>query len=42
MEIQIEERIARNAGSTLKLDAVIDNFLVTELDREDSIDKLYR
>jgi len=42
MEIQIKETIARKAGSTLKLDDVIDNSLVTKLDREDFIDKLYR
>jgi hypothetical protein len=42
MEIQIEETIARKPGSTLKVDDVIDNSLITELDREDFIDKLYR
>jgi hypothetical protein len=42
MEIQIEETIARKAGSTLKVDDVIDNSLITELHREDFIDKLYR
>ena len=42
MKIQVKETIARKAGSTLKVDDVIDNSLVTELDREDFIDKLYR
>jgi len=35
MEIQIKETIARKAGSTLKVDDVIDISRVTELDRDD-------
>jgi hypothetical protein len=40
MEIQIKETIARKAGSTLKVDDVIDNSLITEIHREDFIDNL--
>jgi hypothetical protein len=42
MEIQVKEAIARKPGSTLKVEDVIDDSLITELDKEGFIDKLYR
>jgi NitT/TauT family transport system substrate-binding protein len=42
MEIQVKEAIARRSGSSLKVEDVIDDSVVTELDKEGFIDKLYR
>jgi NitT/TauT family transport system substrate-binding protein len=42
MEIQVKEAIARKPGSTLKVEDVIDDSVIMELDKEGFIDKLYR
>lgn len=42
MEIQVKEAIARKPGSTLKVEDVIDDSVVTELDKEGFIDSLYK
>jgi NitT/TauT family transport system substrate-binding protein len=42
MEIQVKEAIARKPGSSLKVEDVIDDSVITELDKEGFIDKLYR
>lgn len=42
MEIQVKEAIARKPGSTLKVEDVIDDSVVTELDKEGFIDGLYK
>jgi NitT/TauT family transport system substrate-binding protein len=42
MEIQVKEAIARKPGSSLKVEDVIDDSVVTELEKEGFIDKLYR
>jgi len=34
MEIQVKEALARKPGSTLKIEHVIDDSVVTELDKE--------
>jgi len=41
MEIQLKEALARKPGSTLKIEDLIDDSIVTELDKEGFIEKLY-
>ena len=42
MEIQVKEAIARKPGSTLKVEDVIDDSIVVELEKEGFIDRLYK
>lgn len=42
MEIQVKEALARKPGATLKVDDVIDDSIVVELEKEGFIDKLYK
>jgi len=42
MAIQIKEAQARKSGSSLKVDDLIDDSMVTELDKEGFIDRIYK
>lgn len=42
MEIQVKEAAARKPGSTLKVDDIVDDSLVTELEKEGFISRIYR
>lgn len=42
MEIQVKEAVARKPGSTLKVEDVIDDSIVVELEKEGFIDRLYK
>ena len=42
MEIQVREALARKPGSILKVDDVIDDSIVVELEEEGFIDRLYK
>jgi NitT/TauT family transport system substrate-binding protein len=42
MEIQVKEANARRSGSSLKVEDVIDDSVITELDKEGFIEKLYK
>jgi ABC-type nitrate/sulfonate/bicarbonate transport system substrate-binding protein len=42
MDIQVKEAVARKAGSTLKVEDVIDDSIVVELEKEGFIDRLYK
>ena len=42
MEIQVKEALARKPGATLKVDDVIDDSIVVELEKEGFIDRLYK
>jgi len=42
MDIQVKEAVARKPGSTLKVDDVVDDSIVAELEKEGFIDKLYK
>lgn len=41
-EVQIKEALSRKPGATLKLDDLIDDSIVGELDKSGFIDKIYR
>jgi hypothetical protein len=41
-EVQIKEALSRKPGATLKLDDLIDDSIVRELDKSGFIDKIYR
>jgi len=42
MEIQVKDAVARKPGAVLKVDDVIDDSIVAELEKEGFIDKLYK
>ena len=42
MDIQVKDAVARKPGATLKVDDVIDDSIVAELEKEGFIDKLYK
>jgi NitT/TauT family transport system substrate-binding protein len=42
MDIQVKEAVSRKPGSTLKVEDVIDDSIVSELEKEGFIDKLYQ
>ena len=41
-EVQIKEALSRKPGATLKLDDLIDDSIVRELEKSGFIDKIYR
>ncbi len=42
MDIQVKEALARKPGATLKVDDIVDDSIVAELEKEGFIDKLYK
>jgi hypothetical protein len=42
METQIQEALARKPGASLKLDDIVDDGIVRELEKSGFIDKLYK
>ena len=42
MDIQIKDAIARKPGATLKVDDIVDDSIVTELDKEGFVARLYK
>ncbi len=42
MEIQIKEALARKPGATLKVEDIVDDSIVTELEKEGFIDRIYK
>ena len=42
MAIQIKDALARKPGASLKVDDVVDDSIVTELDKEGFIDRIYK
>jgi NitT/TauT family transport system substrate-binding protein len=42
MDIQVKEAVARKPGATLKVDDIVDDSIVAELEKEGFIDKLYK
>jgi NitT/TauT family transport system substrate-binding protein len=42
MDIQLKEALSKKPGSTVKVDDIVDDSIVTELEREGFIDKLYK
>ena len=42
MDIQIKDAIARKPGATLKVDDIVDDSIVTELEKEGFVAKLYK
>jgi NitT/TauT family transport system substrate-binding protein len=42
MEIQLKEALARKPGATLKVDDVVDDSLLVELEKEGFIDRIYK
>ena len=42
MEMQLKDAIARKPSSTVKVDDIVDDSIVTELEKEGFIDKLYK
>ena len=42
MDIQVKDAVTRKPGATLKVEDVIDDSIVTELEKEGFIDKLYK
>ena len=42
MDIQIKDAIARKPGTALKVDDIVDDSIVTELDKEGFVSKLYK
>lgn len=42
MEAQIKEALARKPGASLKLDDIVDDSIVRELEKSGFIDKLYK
>ena len=41
-EVQIKEAVSRKPGATLKLDDIVDDSIVRELEKSGFIDKVYR
>jgi hypothetical protein len=42
MDIQLKDALSRKPGSTVKVDDIIDDSVVTELEKEGFFDKLYK
>lgn len=42
MEIQVKDAIARKPGAALKVDDIVDDWIVTELEKEGFVAKLYK
>ena len=42
IDIQVKDAVARKPGAVLKVDDVIDDSIVAELEKEGFIDKLYK
>jgi hypothetical protein len=42
MEIQIKEALARKPGATLKVNEIVDDSIVAELEKEGFIDRIYK
>ena len=42
MEIQIKEALTRKPGATLKVNEVVDDSIVMELEKEGFIDRIYK
>ncbi len=42
MDVQVKEAVARKPGSTLKVDDIVDDSLVQELDKEGFISRIYK
>jgi hypothetical protein len=42
MEIQIKEALARKPGATLKVNEIVDDSIVIELEKEGFIDRIYK
>ena len=42
MDIQLKEALARKPGVNLKVDDIIDDSIVTELEKEGFIDKVFK
>ncbi len=42
MEIQLKEALSKKPGSTVKVDDIVDDSIVAELEKEGFIDKLYK
>jgi hypothetical protein len=42
MEVQIKEALARKPGATLRVEEVVDDSIVRELETSGFIDKIYR
>ena len=42
MDAQVKEAVARKPGSTLKVDDIVDDSLVLELEKEGFISRIYK
>ena len=42
MEIQIKEALTRKPGATLKVNEIVDDSIVMELEKEGFIDRIYK
>jgi ABC-type nitrate/sulfonate/bicarbonate transport system substrate-binding protein len=42
MDIQVKDAVARKPGATLKVDDIVDDTIVAELEKEGFFDRLYR
>jgi hypothetical protein len=42
MEIQIKEALARRPGASMKVEDIVDESIVMELEKEGFIDRLYK
>ena len=42
MEIQIKEALVRKPGATLKVNEIVDDSIVVELEKEGFIDRIYK
>jgi hypothetical protein len=42
MDAQVKEAVARKPGSTLKVDDIVDDGLVLELEKEGFISRIYK
>lgn len=42
MDIQLKEALSKKPGSTVKVDDIVDDSIVAELEREGFVDKLYK
>ena len=42
MDIQLKDALAKKPGSTVKVDDIVDDSIVAELEKEGFFDRLYR
>ena len=42
MDIQLKDALSKKPGSTVKVDDIVEDSIVTELEKEGFIDKLYK